>query len=58
MVAINVFLSTMPLLYSSTTAVILLVILIRVQIKLKPYKDELNNELEIESMITGTATLF
>ena len=58
MVAINVFLSTMPLIFSATTAVLVLVALIRIQIRLKPYKNELNNELEIDSMVTGTATLF
>ena len=58
MVAINVFLSTIPLIFSATTAVLVLIALIRIQIRLKPYKNELNNDLEIESMVTGTATLF
>ena len=58
MVAINVFMSTIPLTYTAFTAVISLLFLIRLQIRLSPYKERLNNELEIEAMIAGTATLF
>ena len=58
MVAINVFMSTLPLTYTAFTAVISLLFLIRLQIRLSPYKERLNNELEIEAMIAGTATLF
>mmetsp|Transcript_3923 Transcript_3923/g.4790 ORF Transcript_3923/g.4790 Transcript_3923/m.4790 type:complete len:153 (-) Transcript_3923:40-498(-) len=58
MVAINVFMSTAPIIYSSVTAVLVLIGLIRVQLRLKPYKNPLNNDLEIESMVTGSATLF
>jgi len=58
MVAINVFMSTVPVIYAASTAVIVLVGLIRLQIGLQPYKLELNNKLEIDAMVTGTATLF
>ena len=58
MIAINAFLSTLPLIYSAASAVIVLVGLIRLQIRLQPYKQELNNKIEMEAMITGTATLF
>ena len=58
MVAINVFLSTLPIVYSAICAVLFLVLVIRIQVNLQPYKYELNNKLEIEAMITGTATLF
>lgn len=58
MVAINVFMSPLPLVYSAIVAVLFMILLIRVQINLKPYKYEMNNKLEIEAIITGTATLF
>ena len=58
MIAINALLSTLPLIYSAISAVIVLIALLRIQIRLKPYKQELNNKLEIEAMITGTSTLF
>ena len=58
MVAINVFMSTLPLVYSAITAVISLIALVRVQMRIHPYKLELNNKLEIEAIITGSATLF
>ena len=58
MIAINVFLSTFPLVYTAISAVLILIILIRVQMRLQPYKNELNNKLEIDAMVTGCATLF
>lgn len=58
MVAINVFMSTVPLIYAALTAVIVLVGLIRLQMGLHPYKNELNNKLEIDAMVTGGSTLF
>ena len=50
--------STIPLIYSAVSAVIVLIALIRLQIKLQPYKLEINNRIEMEGMITGAATLF
>ena len=58
MIAINVFLSTFPLVYTAISAVLILIILIRVQMRLHPYKNEMNNKLEIDAMVTGSATLF
>ena len=58
MVAINVFMSTLPLVYTAITAVLILISLIRLQLRLNPYKKELNNKLEIDAMVTGGATLF
>ena len=58
MIAINALLSTFPLIYSAASAVVVLVFLMRVQLRLHPYKRDLNNRLEMEAMTTGTATLF
>ena len=58
MISINALLSTFPLIYSAASAVVVLVFLIRVQLRLQPYKRDLNNRLEMEAMTTGTATLF
>ena len=58
MVAINVFMSTLPIIYACILAVVILIAVIRIQIRLEPYKNSLNNELEIQAMITGTGTLF
>ena len=58
MVAINVFMSTLPIIYACVLAVVILIAVIRIQIRLEPYKNSLNNELEIQAMITGTGTLF
>ena len=58
MIGINAFLSTLPLIYSASSAVIVLVGLMRLQLKLQPYKKELNNKLEMEAMTAGAATLF
>lgn len=58
MVAINVFMSTVPLVYGATTAVLVLIALVRLQLRLNPYKNHLNNRLEVDAMVTGGATLF
>ena len=58
MIAINALLSTLPLIYSAISAVLILIGLMRIQLKLQPFKQELNNKLEMEAMTTGTATLF
>ena len=58
MIGINAFLSTLPLVYSATSAVLVLVGLMRLQLRLQPYKQDLNNKLEMEAMTAGTATLF
>ena len=58
MIGINALLSTLPLIYSAISAVLVLIGLMRVQLRLQPYKQEINNKLEMEAMTTGTATLF
>ena len=50
--------ATLDLIYSGTVAVIILIGFIRLQKKLNPYKDPNNNALEMDAMVTGTATLF
>ena len=57
-VAISVFLSTVPIIYAGTSAVLLLLLFVRIQMKLNPYKLDLNNKLEIDAIITGGVTLF
>jgi uncharacterized membrane protein len=58
LVAISVFMSTLPIMYPALTAVIVIVGLIRLQLRLNPYKNDANNKLEIDAMVTGGATLF
>ena len=43
-VSINVFLSSYPLFYKGAVAIILLIVFIRIQIRLRPFKMEGNNE--------------
>ena len=57
-VAINAFMSTLPLIYAAVTAVIVLIALVRLQLRLNPYKLDLNNKIEVEAMLAGTATLY
>lgn len=57
-VAVNVFMSTLPLTYSGITAVIILLVFIRLQLRLQPYKLNTNNILEIQAAETGGLTLF
>ncbi|CAI2375821.1 unnamed protein product [Moneuplotes crassus] len=57
-VAINVFMATLPLTYTALAAVLFIIFFIRLQIRMKPYKSELNNQLEIESLVAGASTLF
>jgi hypothetical protein len=52
MAAINVFMSKVPIIYSACTAVLVLVFLLRLQIGLQPYKNQLNNNLEMEAMVS------
>jgi hypothetical protein len=57
-VAVNVLMSTLPITYSGLTAVLILIFFIRLQLRLHPYKLEINNTLEIEAVVTGGSTLF
>ena len=58
MVVISVFMSRLPLIYPAMLAVLILIGLVRLQMRINPYKLDLNNTLEIESIVTGSATLF
>ena len=58
MVCINVFMSTLDIIYSGSFAVLILIGFIRLQKRLNPYKSKQNNEIEMDAMITGTTTLF
>jgi hypothetical protein len=57
-VSINVFLSGYQLFYKGASAVILIVVFLRLQIALKPFKLELNNEWELLSYMASLITLF
>lgn len=48
-VSINVFLSRFESFYKGVTAIILLLFMIRIQMRLQPYKLSANNELELLS---------
>ena len=43
-VSINVFLSGFPIFYKGASAIVLLLVLIRVQLYIEPFKDHANNE--------------
>ncbi|CAI2369287.1 unnamed protein product [Moneuplotes crassus] len=54
----NVFLSTYDPYYRILGAIISLVILIRVQERLKPYKKDSNNKIEVIAVFAGIMTLY
>ena len=54
----SVFLSTENSLYRILISIIILLAIIRVQLKLKPYKLEENNEIEQKAIYAGIITLF
>lgn len=54
----NVLLAEEVGIYRAITAILVLIIIFRIQIRIKPYKDERNNEIEILAILTGTLTLF
>lgn len=58
LVAINVFLSQYPLSYKGMSAIIVLVIIYRFQVWLKPYKLRVNNEVENSSNVAVGFTIF
>ena len=49
---------TFPALYKIMISLIILLTTFRIQVKLQPYKDEKNNEIEILALLAGTLTLF
>jgi len=58
MPALSVVLATFPAFYRAMVAIIILVILFRIQQYLHPYKMEENNQIEMLAVITGLVTLF
>ncbi|CAI2367699.1 unnamed protein product [Moneuplotes crassus] len=54
----NVFLSTYDPYYKILGAIVSLIIFVRIQEKLKPYKEESNNRIEVLGMIAGILTLY
>ena len=57
-VTINVFLSQYPQFYKGASAIILMVIFLRIQLHLDPYKLFANNECEYLSFVASCTTLF
>ena len=57
-VSINVFLSSYALFYKGVSAIILIMILLRIQLNLDPYKLNVNNEWEYWSYTSSLITLF
>mmetsp|Transcript_5911 Transcript_5911/g.5066 ORF Transcript_5911/g.5066 Transcript_5911/m.5066 type:complete len:301 (+) Transcript_5911:107-1009(+) len=56
--AFNVFLSTYSAYYRILGAIISLIILLRVQERLQPYKKEENNRIEMLAILSGIVTLY
>ena len=54
----SVFLSTEATMYRILLSILVLIVMLRIQIRLAPYKFEINNFLEQEMIITGSITLF
>ena len=57
-ISLNVFLSQVSKSYKGMTAIITLLVLVRLQMYLKPYKLKVNNEVENSSMIAIGFTLY
>lgn len=55
---VNIFLSRVSTFYQIMSAIIILIIVIRLQKYLEPYKLEHNNKIEIHGIIAGTLTLY
>ena len=53
-----VFSTSLPISYRIMIATIIILIILRIQIRLHPYKDEKNNKIEILGTIAGMITLF
>ena len=54
----SVFLSTENALYKILASIVVLLAIIRVQLRLRPYKLEENNEIEQKAIYAGIITLF
>ena len=57
-VSINVFLSGYSLFYKGVSAIILIIVLVRIQMVLDPYKLKVNNEWELASFTAAGMTLY
>ena len=57
-ISVNTILSVISVIYRLLLCIILLVIVERLQQRLKPYKLEKNNDIEIKAIIAGTTVLF
>lgn len=55
---VNIFLSSSSSFYQVMVSLTILIIVIRLQIYLEPYKLEQNNKIEIHGIIAGTLTLY
>ena len=54
----NVILSSYDGIYRAMVSIAILLIIFRVQIYLKPYKDSKNNEIEMKAILVGALSLF
>ena len=54
----NVILSSYDGIYRAMISIAILLIIFRVQIYLKPYKDSKNNEIEMKAILVGALSLF
>ena len=57
-VSLNTILSVIPLEYKILLGIILLIIIVRIQIQVRPYKMKVNNDLEIISIVSGMLVLY
>ena len=57
-IALNTILSILSIFYKLMMCIILLIIIERMQKRLKPYKIHDNNDIEMKAIIAGTAILF
>lgn len=58
LLSISAFLATYSINYRALFGSIILIVILRIQLKLKPYKADLNNHLELQEIITGAFTIF
>ena len=57
-IALNTILSLLSVNYRLMMCIVILVVVERMQKRLKPYKAQENNDLEIKAIIAGTSVLF
>ena len=57
-IGVNTVLSVLSIIYRLMLCIIILVAIERLQVKLKPYKLEENNRIEIKAIVGGTTILF